>query len=59
MKRQIFQTFSEAIRQNALTALARVRDDQAVALLRQAAAADSSEQVREWARTALLSEGLQ
>jgi len=44
---------NEAIRQNAVTAVAQVHTDGAVALLQRTAASDSSEQVRAKAQAAL------
>lgn len=50
---QLLNDPNEAIRQNAVTALAQVHTDGAVALLQRTAASDSSEQVRAKAQAAL------
>jgi HEAT repeat protein len=56
---QMLNDPNEAIRQNAVTALAQVPGDQAVALLQRTAASDSSEQVRAKAQAALLAATVQ
>ena len=50
---QLLSDPNEAIRQNAVTAVARVHSDQAVALLQRTATSDSSEQVRAKAQATL------
>jgi len=50
---QLLNDPNEAIRENAVTAVAQVHSDQAVALLQRTAASDSSEQVRASAQAAL------
>jgi HEAT repeat protein len=50
---QLLSDPNEAIRQNVVTALARVHSDQAVALLQRTAASDSSAQVRAKAQATL------